>query len=335
MTRTLALTLGLALSSPAAMAAGLQAKTMRDTLSAREVERPLIIGKGWLEIGLSTDYKVANGYWDSDGEAVDFDSARWTYTTERMDIRWGITRRGEFFYRLKTHYTRLQNEDLGTDSRYFGLGDTNFGYRFEAFRSMAPLTSWIFYWDYKGHSGNESPGNSVGGPTTWQSVILSTGTPDLTLGTQAKRQVGPFAVTAGADYVRRISNVTQYVIETENNQFNGRIKPGDIVRLTGDLTLQLGSFALAGGARYQAWQDIKIGSSSKGIFLGKNLDPIGGSDGWSLDALGRLTVHVTRGIDLVAQASVPLRGEDLLFFPIEDLNPTLGNTYSGTFEFRY
>lgn len=335
MTRTLALTLGLALSSPAAMAAGLQAKTMRDTLSAREVERPLIIGKGWLEIGLGTDYKLAQGYWDSDGEAQDFEHAKWLYTTERLDLRWGITRRGELYYRVKSHYTRLTNDALGTDTSYFGLGDPNFGYRYEAYRSMAPLTSWIFFADYKGPAGNESPGNSLGGPTTFQSVILSTGTPDVTFGTQAKRQVGPFAVELGAAYVRRISNVTQYVIETEFNQFSGRIKPGDITRIDGGLTMQLGPAALFGGARYQAWQEIKIGSSSKGLFLGRNLDPIPESDGWSLDAAARMTLHLSRGVDLVAQASVPMRGEDFLFFPIEDLNPTRGNTYSGTFEFRY
>ena len=335
MTRFLALTVGLALSSPAAVAAGLQAKTMRDTLSAREVERPLVIGMGWIELGLGTDVKIADGYWSADGEPVDFEEADWMYSTQRLDIRYGVTRRGELYWFIRTHYTQLTNEERGTDTSYFGLGDPHFGYRFEAWRSMAPLTSVVFFADYKAPAGNESPGNYVGGPDTWSAVVLSTGTPDATFGVDVKRQVGPLAVRGSAAYVRRISNLAQYIIETELNQFAGRIKPGDITRLDGDLTVQLGPVALLGGARFQAWKETRIGSTAEGLFLAKNLVAVPDSDGWSLDARTGLTFHVTRGIDVVAQATVPMRGEDLLFFPIEELSPTRGNTYSGTLEFRY
>ena len=47
--------------APQVDAAGFEAKTMRDTFSAREVERGLILGKGWLEFGLGTDIKQAQG----------------------------------------------------------------------------------------------------------------------------------------------------------------------------------------------------------------------------------------------------------------------------------
>ena len=53
------------------------------------------------------------------------------------------------------------------------------------------------------------------------------------------------------------------------------------------------------------------------------------------DARTGVTLHITRGVDLVGSALVPIRGEDLGFFPIEDIHPTRGNTYSGTLEFRY
>ena len=45
-----------ALSSPVALAAGFEAKTMRSTMPSREVERGLIIGRGWLEFGLGMDH---------------------------------------------------------------------------------------------------------------------------------------------------------------------------------------------------------------------------------------------------------------------------------------
>jgi hypothetical protein len=40
-------------------------------------------------------------------------------------------------------------------------------------------------------------------------------------------------------------------------------------------------------------------------------------------------------VDLIGGVSIPLRGEDLQFFPIEDIHPTRGNTYTGMFAFRY
>ncbi len=70
-----------------AVAGGFEAKTMRDSLAAREVERPLVIGKGWLEANLGVDVKNSTGFWDAEGEAQDFDSANWLYSTQSMTVR--------------------------------------------------------------------------------------------------------------------------------------------------------------------------------------------------------------------------------------------------------
>mgnify|MGYP001375387496 CR=1 FL=1 len=59
-----------------AEAGGFEAKTMRDSLSTREVERPLVIGKGWLEASLGYAHKTSDGYWDDEGEAVGCDWRR-------------------------------------------------------------------------------------------------------------------------------------------------------------------------------------------------------------------------------------------------------------------
>ena len=324
-----------ALFSPPALAAGFEAKTMRDTLSAREVERGLIIGKGWLEFGLGTDAKLATGAWDSDRNPVDWESTEWLYTTQRLDLRYGITRRGELFWTIRTHYLELNNSELGTNSTQFGIGDPSFGYKFELFRGMSPLTSVIGFAEYKAPAGNESPGNYVGGPTTFTSFITTTGTPDLSLGLRAKRQVGPVAVELGGAFVRRFSGVVQYAIETEYNQFQGRLKPGDEVHLDGGVLVQAGPIALQAGGLYVSRDELMLGNTAAGWFPAANLKVQEGSDGWSLDARFGATLHVTRGFDVVLAAQMPLQGEDLMYFPIEDLHPTRGNTYSGTLEFRY
>jgi hypothetical protein len=336
MTRYLLLLLSMGLAAPRAMAAGFQAKTMRETLPAREVERSLLIGKGWLEFGLGTDVKVAEGSWSAEGKALSFDDkSSWLYTTERLDIRYGIARRVELYWRLKTHYVHLENPERKTDISQFGLGDPNFGVKYELYRSLAPISSIVVYGDYKAPAGNESPGNYVGGPSTFSAVVLTTGTQDLTAGVQAKQQVGPLALMVDAGYTRRLSGIVQYVIETELNQFSGRIKPGDVFKLDGDLLLQAGPVALDGGVLYRRRDVTEIGTTVDGWFPGKDLQPIEGSDGWSLDAKAGLTLNITRGLDLVGAATLPVRGEDLQFWPIEDIHPTRGNTYSGTLEFRY
>ena len=114
-----------------AFAGGFEAKTMRDALSAREVERPLVIGKGWLELNLGYDVKNSSGFWDADGKAQDFTDAQWLYSTQRATLRYGISKRAEFWWVLPTHYARITNTNLDTNTDRYGMGDPSFGYRLE------------------------------------------------------------------------------------------------------------------------------------------------------------------------------------------------------------
>jgi hypothetical protein len=336
MKRTLIGLSALWLTAPSARAAGFDSKTMVDSLPGREIERPLVIGKGWLELGLGADFKEATGQWGPEGEKIDWrDGATFTYNTQRVDLRYGISRRFELYGRFKTHYVRLTNEQLDTETDQFGMGDPNFGLKYEAFRSAGPLTSVILFTNYKGPAANESPGNYVGGPSTFSSFVLTTGTADWEMGARGKHQVGPLALSLGAAYVYRFSDVTQYAIETELNQFNMRVKPGNLTKVDADLMLQLGPIAVNGGALFTVRDVTRIGASSAGFFPAKNLRTEQGSDGVAVDAMAGLTLHASRRLDLIAGALLPVQGEDLMYFPIEDLHPTRGNTYSGTIEFRY
>ncbi|MCB9778163.1 MAG: hypothetical protein H6742_06350 [Alphaproteobacteria bacterium] len=342
MTRTAARLLGIATLGLLALATGepahaegFQVKTMRDPLPSREYERGLVIGKGWAEWGVGADVKLANGYWDGDGNAQDFENAKFLHTTERVGVRYGISRRAEVFMTLPFHYQKLTNDALGTDISQFGIGDPKFGWKVEAFRSMAPVTSLIAYTWYKAPAGNESPGSYIGGPDTFSSFVVSTGTPDLALGVAGKRQVGPLAFELDLSYVRRFSGATMWAVETTNNQFAGRIKPGDITRAKADVMLQIWALALHGGADFQLRQAMRVGTTADGWFPGRNLEAIEGSDGWYLDVPVGVIANISRGVDLDLAATVPVRGEDLMFFPIEDIHPTRGLTLSGTLELRY
>lgn len=318
-----------------AFAAGFEAKTMRDSLSSREVERPLVLGKGWLEAGLGFDLKNADGYWDSDGEAQDFDRASWTYSTQSVTIRYGLAKRAELWWRVPWHYASLTNETLGTDTNDFGLGDPSFGYKLELFRSSAPMTSVIAEVFYKAPGGDDSPGNYIGGPNTFNNIIWTSGTPDLGAGVAGKRQVGPFAVEMGLQYTHRFSSAVGYLIETEFHQFQARIKPGDLIDYDLDIMLQVGPVALHSAWYIQNRQATRIGTASPGLFGNANLKVVEESDGTSVDGeLGAL-INVTRGVDVSFDVRQSLVGEDLMFFPIEQIHPTRGTTYSTALELRY
>ncbi len=329
------LLLALTIGQGSAEAAGFQAKTMRAPLAAVEVERPLIIGRGWLEFGLGFDYKQATSAWAADGTVDEFEHAQWTYTTQRLDIRYGISKRAELYWNVPFHYVHLQNEHLGTDTSEFGIGDPRFGWRLEWLRKDAPTTSVVTDLQFKLPAGSESPGTFIGGPNTVGDFVLSTGTMDAALFLRGKQQFGPFAVTGSVGYVHRFSGVAQYAVETENHYFLGRFKPGSETQIAVEPMVQIGPVAASAELLYRYRFASASGTTSPGIYPDAYLDPIEGSEGWSFDVTPAVTVAVTRGIDLRAAMGIPLRGEDLFLFPLEEVTPTRGFTYSGTAEFRF
>lgn len=327
--------LSLLATLPTADAAGFQIKTMRAPLSAVEVERPLVIGKGWLEVGFGYDHKQADGAWTADGEALQWAGARWLYTTERIAIRYGISRSAELYWDVPFHYVRLINDDLGTDTDSFGIGEPKFGWKLELFNRSIPTTSVVLDLQYKMPTGQETAGTYVGGPNTVVSFPMSTGQADLAAIARFKQQLGPAAVEASVGYVHRFSGVSQFVVEVSEYQFSGRFKPGSEIRAELSPMVQLGPVAIHGDAVYRRWFASSFGTTAPGFFIDENLDVVQGSDGWSFDAGGGVIVNATRGVDILASAMVPIRGEDLYFFPLESISPTRGVTVSTSVELRY
>jgi len=230
---------------------------------------------------------------------------------------------------------RLKNDALGTDTEGFGIGEPKFGWKWEIFNRNIPTSSVVLDLQYKMPTGQETAGTYVGGPNTFSTIPMSTGQADLAAFLRGKQQFGPFALEGAVGWVNRFSGVSQFVVEVDQYQFSGRFKPGSEVRAELSPMLQLGPVALHGTAVYRRWFEAALGSTAEGFFVDKNLDPIAGSDGWGFDAGGGVVVNVTRGVDVLASASVPIRGEDLLFFPLEGISPTRGPTLSASVELRY
>jgi hypothetical protein len=326
----------LSVSSTAAAEGGpFAAKTMREAFPAREIERPLSLPKGWVELTLGVDQKNAIGAWSPEGERDLFESTEWTYRTEYALVRYGLAQRWELWWQIPVHQAHLVNSDLGTDTRDGAVGDARFGARFKLYDAEPPRRSVVAEVGYKGPSAPESPGTYIGGPQNVSGFVFTTGTPDLSIGVAGKQQFGPAALTVRVGYVRRFSSVVQYLIEMEELQFLGRINPGD--QLLSDVTLQVqgGPVVLFGGAELEYRGTTQIGTTSGGWNPARNLDDVPGSSGNAIDATAGVQLNLSRGVDLEAHALFPVKGEDLQFFPIEDLQPTLGPTYGGSVELRY
>jgi hypothetical protein len=323
------------LAPSAVNAAAWESKTMQSPFSAREVGRTLKLPKGWMEMSLGADVKLASAYWDADGNAVDFENASWLYSTESVSFRYGLSHNSEIYLRVPMHYMRLTHDAYGTDTSGTHLGDPTIGAVFSLLESDAPRTSVVARVQLKSPAGNESPGSYISGPSTFQDFVTTTGSHDLTVEMAAKRQIGGIAVVGRAGYVNRFSGLVQWLIETEQNQLLGRFKPGN--RMYGGLELiaQVGPLAVKGGARMMVQGDAKAGTTSGGISPDGQLLVQANSGGSYLDADVGVVAHFSRNVDVELGASIPLKGEDLMFFPLEDLHPTVGNTYTAILKLRY
>jgi len=311
------------------------AKAMREAFSTREVDRSLLLPKGWLELSLGFDYKLGMGAWGEDGSRQAWESARWHYMTEHVGLRYGLGPRVELWADMPIHQARLVNEELETDIKDWSFGDPRFGAKFNLISREVPRTSFVLELGYKAPAAKESPANYIGGPNNVTGFVFTTGTPDLSVGLGAKQQVGPVGFTAHMAYVHRFSGVVQYLVELENNQFLGRIKPGDQVKADLYVGVELGPVWLHAGGQFE-WHDVtRIGISSQGVNPNHHTDVVAESDGTSFDVKPGVTLNLSRGVDVHAYANLPLVGEDLQFFPIEDLHPTLGPTFGGAVELRY
>jgi len=129
--------------------------------------------------------------------------------------------------------------------------------------------------------------------------------------------------------------LTNYAIETDMNQFSSRVKPGDLNILDVQGEMQLGPLNVQAGGTYTQRGFFQIGSTSDGWLPNKNLESIEGSNGWAMDARIGATLNLFQEMDINANALIPLRGEDLMFFPLEDVHPTYGLVYSGELVYRF
>ena len=133
------------------------------------------------------------------------------------------------------------------------------------------------------------------------------------MGAAAKTVFGPLGLTARAGYMHRFSGVVNYLIEIENYQFQGRIKPGSEIQANLEVLAQLGPVAVSATPKFEYRFATRQGTSARGLFPSKNLQTVSGSNGVALDVEARFQFQVNRNLDLEIYTVQPVMGEDLRF----------------------
>ena len=125
--RLLAAVLVTAMVIPAtASASWLQPHTRQEAIPQAEIERPLVVGKSWLEADLDFSWKHSDSHWLGDAtvnpgmvhnENWEFERNRatWDYRRATIGLRWGFSRHIEINLRVPVVWAQVWNNQMMMD----------------------------------------------------------------------------------------------------------------------------------------------------------------------------------------------------------------------------
>lgn len=364
---TCLLAAGTLLAASPASADIFQHHTGQADIEQRVVERPLVVGKGWVELGFGFDWKSSNSQFIAgDNPAVigftpgthfeRYDNdARLDFRTFSLNFRWGFTKGTDVYLKAPFVWNQLQNtnatcpdgsltcdEDELTpvNVNTFALGDMEMGILAQLLRRQDPEGKFNNALGARLHikapTGMESPGSYIPSPGLIRVLPTGTGTYNFGLGVEFKQQLAIVAINLRAGYNWRVSGIAQYLIEDEEHQFALRIDPGDSIDWHAIFQFQMSRyFTLGVGARFDYRFATKIGPSSRGLAACKNCDPIEESKGLYMDGVAELNVTPDRSFQIDVNFAYTLGGRPAFLVPLEDISPTRGWTLGGDVMYRF
>ena len=311
----------------AALAGPFTQKTMAGAWPERQVERQLVLPKGWVQIGVTADHKTATRTRDKWGIAQDMDpGVAFHYTRTWLRVDQGFSKR----IRLYAHAPMVRAalaRDGETAVATTALGDVRGG--FVAQPWLDTRVRGAVQVELKAPTGVEWPGGSTGGAGNTRSFLTGTGSTDLNLTLHGQLGLGDAGrLRAQAGYDARLPGVVGYIVEVDG-QANGWLDPGDVWRLRLDGTAQLGSdLALTAGgtARSVGWY--RSGTSGPSIWRA-DLYEIPASYGTFVDVDGRISYEPDPHFEVAAVAAWQVVGGHTGVFShlgLDDYSPLPGLT---------
>ncbi|MEC7949265.1 MAG: hypothetical protein VX265_16970 [Myxococcota bacterium] len=302
-------------------------KTMIGPWPERQVDQTLVLPKGWLQLAVTGDHKVATRTRDRGGVSRDMEpgvSFRYARTWLRVDQ--GFSRR----VRLYAHAPLVRAalvRDGETAVATTALGDVRGGFVVQPWLDARVLGAVQV--ELKAPTGVEWPGGVTGGAGNTSSFLTGTGTTDLNVTAHGQLGLGSIGRLRGqAGYDARLPGIVGYVVEVDG-MANGWLNPGDVWRVRLEGTAQVGSdvAVTAGGtARFVGWY--RSGTSGPSVWRAELYD-IPASYGNFFDVDGRVSFEPVPHFEVAAVAGYQLRGGYTGVFShlgLDDYSPLPGVT---------
>ncbi len=300
-------------------------KTSQGEWVSNPVERPLVMPKGWLEVGAAFETKTSTEYRGTDGVRRSQPAGvRWRYSQTWLELRQGFSDRVTLYGRAPIVSARL---DLagGSHISTTDVGDARLGLVAQPWE-VGPH-SLGFSLELKTPTGVEWPEGSGGADDT-SGFLTGTGTTDLSGRLHGRYSVAErLLLGANLGYVHKFAAVVGYVQEV-GGFGNGIIDPGDVVELTASIqALVVDGVSVTAGADYRLMGQAEVGVTGDG---GDGLQPVLPSGGRWFDVSTKVTVEPTPHLSAEVWLSRDLAGGDTRPFAhlgLEDFAPQPGWTY--------
>ena len=297
------------------------------------VERPLVMPKGWLEVGVSADTKHSSQYRGGDGKLRAYDEEiGWRYSRLWFELRQGFSDRITLYGRVPIVDARLDLA-MGSQVSTTNVGDARLG---------VVVQPWLdgpgdlgFSIELKTPTGVEWP-EGGGGPDDTSGFLTGTGTTDMAVNIHGRwTLLERLQLGADAGYVHKFAAIVGYVEEV-GGFGNGVIDPGDEVRLSSSVMGKIiDGVSITVDGRYRRMGEAQIGVSGDGERILRPIKPSGG--GW-FDARMTLSVEPSPHWLIEGWTSRDLAGGDTRAFAhlgLEDLSPQPGWTFGSRVAVRW
>jgi len=317
----------------AADAGPFTAKASQGDWVADAVVRPLVMPKGWLEVGVSADTKLSTQYRGGDGQLrAQPDDLKWRYSRLWFELRQGFSDRITLYGRVPIVDARLDLA-MGSQVSTTDVGDARLGV------VVQPWLDWPadlgFSLELKTPTGVEWPEGS-GGPDDTNGFLTGTGTTDLSARVHGQLTVlERIRLGAQLGYVYKFAAIVGYVEEV-GGFGNGVIAPGNEVHLgTSAMGKVVDGVSVSVAGHYRHTAEFQIGVSGPDERVLRPIKPSGGD--W-FDARLTLSLEPSEHWLVEGWAERDLAGGDTRTFAhlgLEDFAPQPGWTYGSRVAFRW
>jgi hypothetical protein len=311
----------------AAAAAGpFDQKSMQEALGERQIDRPLVMPKGWMELGLSLDSKWSTAQRNSSGEAIGFeDGARWSYSRLWLDFSNALSSRATLYMRIPFVRASMLPA-AGSPVTTVALGDVHSGIIYQRKRDPRRALAWQI--DLKSPSGVEWPSSLQGSPASIDGFLTGTGLTNLGFQVHGKASLGDrYSMRLSAGYVFKFAAIVGYVMEIDGFG-NGMLDAGDEAQAEWWLGIQLApGICLETEAKASRRGAYAMGVPGDGVFADKGSEILG--PGVFADAGAAVSWEHAENRELRIEASHQVVGSDTSPFAplgLEEFSPQPGTT---------